>query len=128
MKLQGTPYIWGGSEPRVGFDCSGFIIWILQVFEVLPSGDWNANGLMNRLTRTSSPKSGDLCFYGKSGATHVMMYIGRLNGQDMCVGASGGGSETTTVEEAKHKNAQVKVKPVAYRSDFIGFCDIGLDL
>jgi len=127
LKFQGTPYIWGGSVPYIGFDCSGFVIWVLQVFGILPPSDWTANGLSKLFPPTTTPKPGDLCFYGTESvingtkATHVMMYMG--NG--MCVGASGGGSECTTVERARSKGAQVKVKPVKYRGDFLFYREIG---
>lgn len=121
LKFQGTPYIWGGSVPYIGFDCSGFVIWVLQVFGILPSGDWVAADLARTFTDTSEPKPGDLCFYGSGKVTHVMMYIG----SGMCVGASGGGSECTTVEIARSKGAQVKVKTVKYRGDFLFYREIG---
>jgi hypothetical protein len=27
MKYKGTPYLWGGSNPKTGFDCSGLVQW-----------------------------------------------------------------------------------------------------
>jgi cell wall-associated NlpC family hydrolase len=27
MKFKGTPYLWGGSRPQTGFDCSGLVQW-----------------------------------------------------------------------------------------------------
>lgn len=27
-KHLGTPYVWGGSDPENGFDCSGFVCWV----------------------------------------------------------------------------------------------------
>lgn len=127
LKLQGIPYIWGGSEPRTGFDCSGFVIWILQVFGRLPAGDWTSDMLMKEFPETKDPKPGDLVFYGMNGekkfSTHVMMYIGEMSGQLMCIGASGGDSKTLTVKDAEAKNAKVKIKPIHYRRDFIQFGD-----
>ncbi len=126
LKLQGTPYIWGGSSPVGGFDCSGFVVWVLQVFEVLPSGDWTAEDLRKqfeyhffREDLVYVPALGDLVYYGSHLATvtHVGIYIG--NGQ--CVLCSGGDSTTTTPELARQRNAQVKVKNVHYRLDFIGY-------
>jgi cell wall-associated NlpC family hydrolase len=120
MKFQGIPYIWAGSNPKIGFDCSGFIVWILQVFNILPPGDWGSAALYDKLTVTESPIAGDLVFYGKNNVTHVMMLI--ENG--LCIGASGGDSSTTTEDIAKTKNAMVKIKRVGYRSDLLGYRSI----
>jgi cell wall-associated NlpC family hydrolase len=124
LKLVGCPYIWGGANPWTGFDCSGFIIWIFQVFGLLPSGDWTAQGLAEHYrgglpAGDALPQAGDLVFYGKSmsGVTHVMMSIGGK----LVVGASGGGHLTTTREEAAKKGALVKVKPINYRGDMVGY-------
>jgi len=128
-KLIGIPYIWGGSSPRVGFDCSGFVIWILQVFDALPGGDWTADGLCKKFPKTDAPKPGDLVFYGRRGSiSHVMLYAGEMEGVQMCIGASGGDSRTTTAEEARKRNAMVKLKDVRYRSDFVQFGSIGIEV
>lgn len=122
LKLQGVPYIWGGDNPQYGFDCSGFVIWVLQVFEILPSGDWTANDLAKYFPATESPDLGDLVCYGPSedSVTHIGLYIGG----SYTVMATGGGSKTTTEEIARQTNAKVKIKPVAYRSDFLYFRSI----
>lgn len=123
LKLQGCPYIWGGSNPWTGFDCSGFVVWVYQVFGVLPSGDWTAQGLYEHfaLGKARGPDDappGDLFVYGQDGQhlTHVMLALGG----ELCVGASGGGHLTTSVEIARRQGAQVKVKPYRYRRDYFG--------
>ena len=122
LKLVGCPYVWGGGNPWTGLDCSGFIIWIYQVFGLLPSGDWTAAGLADHFGNLpggpgGEPRPGDLAFYGESlsQASHVMM----VSGPGQVVGASGGGHLTTTREEAATKGAMVKVKPTGYRSDLV---------
>jgi cell wall-associated NlpC family hydrolase len=120
LKLQGIPYIWGGATVQ-GFDCSGFVVWLFQVFGLLPSGDWTANGLSKTFPQdTANPQPGDLVFFGPdpSAITHVMVYAGEFNGERQVVGASGGGSKTTTVEIANAIGAKVKMKPLNYRRDF----------
>ena len=124
-KLQGVPYNWGGSNPLIGglgLDCSGFVIWILQVFGVLEAGDWGAHNLSSMFERTAEMKPGNLVFYGMDDQhiTHVMMAAS----PDMVIGASGGGKSTTTIEEAKRINAMVKYKAVNYRRDLRFIVDI----
>ena len=82
-KYLGMEYVWGGSSPSSGFDCSGFVSWVIN-----HSGNgWNvgrstANGLMGHCTHVSSSeaKPGDLVFfertYNTSGASHVGIYVG----------------------------------------------------
>ena len=123
-KLIGTPYIWAGQTPW-GFDCSGFVIWILQVFGVLPSGDWTADSLSKRFERMKpmeyTPRFGDLVCYGtKQRITHIAIYSGAGNQ----IAATGGGSDTTSLEVAKLRNAMVKEKPVNYRKDLVCYCNI----
>lgn len=82
-KYLGRAYVWGGSNPTTGFDCSGFICWIIN-----HSGNgWNvgrttAEGLRSACTYVSpsEAKPGDLIFfqgtYNTAGASHVGLYVG----------------------------------------------------
>jgi len=128
LKLVGCPYIWGGQNPWTGFDCSGFVVWIFQVFGVLPAGDWTAAGLRANFAtiKEKEPEAvelGDLVFYGvdPQHITHIMLGLGG----GLVIGASGGGHLTTTVEEARRIGAQVKVKPVGYRDDCVSVLATG---
>ncbi len=77
----GTPYRWGGEEPG-GFDCSGFIVYLLDKLGYpLPSGVRTASQLYRRLGRAVSYEGlrpGDLVFFTtyKPGASHVGIYLG----------------------------------------------------
>lgn len=122
LKLVGTPYIWGGACPWVGLDCSGFVVWVYQVFGILPSGDWTAQSLREHFwgavhQEVSEFRPGDLVFYGVStnSISHVMLFLGG----GLVIGASGGDHTTTTREEACRRGAAVKVKPLNYRHDFV---------
>ena len=80
-KYLGTPYVWGGSSPETGFDCSGYVCWVLNKsgWDV---GRTTANGLWQQSTKISEQeaKPGDLVFfegtYDTPGASHVGIYVG----------------------------------------------------
>ena len=80
-KYLGTPYVWGGSSPETGFDCSGYVCWVLNEsgWDV---GRTTANGLWQQSTKISEAeaKPGDLVFfegtYDTPGASHVGIYVG----------------------------------------------------
>ena len=63
-KYVGTPYVWGGSTPETGFDCSGYVCWVYNQngYDV---GRTTANGLWNKCQHISEAeaKPGDLVFF-----------------------------------------------------------------
>jgi len=74
----GVPYVWGGSTPGVGFDCSGLTMWSWEQAGVsLPH---SAAIQMEVTTRVSLSdlQPGDLLFYYDSPGYvgHVTMYVG----------------------------------------------------
>ena len=80
-KYVGTPYVWGGSTPATGFDCSGYVCWVYNQngYDV---GRTTANGLWNKSQHISESeaKPGDLVFfegtYDTPGKSHVGIYLG----------------------------------------------------
>jgi len=71
----GVPYVWGGSSPRTGFDCSGFVRYVYQHFGVsLPHSTYGDMARGRRVLRKYL-KPGDLVFF--AGGGHVGIYIGR---------------------------------------------------
>lgn len=82
-KYLGMPYVWGGDSPQTGFDCSGFVSWVINHSENgWDMGRQTANGLMSQCTAVSvkEAKPGDLVFFEKTyqtdGASHVGIYVG----------------------------------------------------
>jgi cell wall-associated NlpC family hydrolase len=70
----GTPYRWGGSSPRSGFDCSGLVRFVYRRFGIsLPHSTWGDLTHGHRVQR-SSLRAGDLVFF--YGAGHVGIYAG----------------------------------------------------
>ena len=80
-KYVGTSYVWGGSSPDTGFDCSGYVCWVYNQngYNV---GRTTANGLWNKCQHISEAeaKPGDLVFfegtYDTPGKSHVGIYLG----------------------------------------------------
>ena len=52
----GTPYVWGGSTPETGFDCSGYVCWVYNQngYNV---GRTTANGLWNKSQHISEAEA-----------------------------------------------------------------------
>jgi hypothetical protein len=81
-KLVGLPYAWGGTSPKTGFDCSGFVTYLTLTFsdvdlprtsyEMYNAGEAVAEGDL---------KAGDLVFFETyaEGPSHVGVYDGNGN-------------------------------------------------
>jgi cell wall-associated NlpC family hydrolase len=100
----GVPYVWGGEQPGVGFDCSGIVQWA-----------WGQAGVsIPRTTETEWPalrhvplsalQPGDLLFYynldGDNQVDHVVMYTGS------------GPYGTNTVIQAPFTGSTVSYSPI----------------
>ena len=90
-KYIGMPYVWGGSTPATGFDCSGYVCWVYSQAGVAYLPRTTAQGIYNRcavISREEAPP-GDLIFFtgtyaSGSTVTHLGIYVG--NGQMLHAG------------------------------------------
>ena len=82
----GMSYVWGGSSPSTGFDCSGFVSYVINNC----GNGWNygrltAEGWRSATARVNANdvKPGDLIFfqgtYDTSGASHVGIVVDPVN-------------------------------------------------
>ena len=73
-ELLGVPYVYGGSSPSSGFDCSGFVRFVYQRFGItLPHSSY-ADFDFGRGVSRKALQPGDLVFF--HGLGHVGLYIG----------------------------------------------------
>ena len=74
--LIGTPYVWGGSTPAHGLDCSGLLYWI-QRTAGSNVGRHTASGysMFGRKIADGCQKPGDFLFFGRP-VTHCAIYVG----------------------------------------------------
>jgi peptidoglycan DL-endopeptidase CwlO len=77
----GMPYVWGASDPHVGFDCSGLVEWVYaQVGVNLPRTAQAQYDATSRLPQDQL-QPGDLVFFANTypssePITHVGIYVG----------------------------------------------------
>jgi cell wall-associated NlpC family hydrolase len=97
----GTPYIWGGETPGVGFDCSGLVQAAYKVAGItLPRVAQDQFDATAKLGPDEPLEPGDLVFFGggTTDVTHVGIYVGVQGGQAVMV-------------DAPHTGADVRVEP-----------------
>jgi len=88
----GVPYKWGGTSPRTGFDCSGYVRYVFAQQGVqLPRTSREQAGAGQGVTpRVSALRQGDLVMFAeKKTISHVAIYAGA--GRIIHSSSSGGG-------------------------------------
>ncbi|QSB11306.1 C40 family peptidase [Lysinibacillus fusiformis] len=73
----GRPYVWGGSNPSTGFDCSGLVQWSYKQAGVSLPRTASQQYLATQRVSASEARVGDLVFFSYgSGVAHVGIYLG----------------------------------------------------
>lgn len=78
MQFVGNPYVYGGSNPNNGVDCSGFTSYVLRhAAGVSLSHSSTAQSGEGKAVSVEEMKPGDLIFYGNGNRiNHVALYAG----------------------------------------------------
>ena len=95
----GTPYIWGGEAPGVGFDCSGLVQAAYRVAGItLPRVAQDQYDAGTQLPPGALLEPGDLVFFGGGprDVSHVGIYVGTQDGQAIMVDAPHTGADVRT--------------------------------
>lgn len=74
----GVKYTFGGAKPSTGFDCSGYITYVLNQAGISTPRK-TAAGFYQTAKKVSTPQIGDIVFFAntyKAGISHAGIYIG----------------------------------------------------
>lgn len=120
MSFLGKPYVWGGDDPLRGFDCSGFILELMQSTGIFPPNyDNNAQGLHDYFEKQGIPKTvgafGRLVFFG--GSVTKITHIAFCLDQYRFIDFGGGGSKTKTIGDAIAQNAYCRIRHIDHWRD-----------
>lgn len=75
--FMGTPYVWGGTSPQPGFDCSGFVQYVYAHFGVSLSRTTYTQVNEGYAVSRGDLQPGDLVFFGPASSPyHVGIYVG----------------------------------------------------
>ncbi|ODA40747.1 NlpC/P60 family protein [Desulfosporosinus sp. BG] len=112
-KFLGTPYVWGGTSPSPGFDCSGYVQYVYRQAGISlnrTSEQQFNNGVS---VSRSELRAGDLVFFHtySSGASHVGIYVGN----NTMINSSNGGVSyddmTNSYWKARYLGARRVIAP-----------------
>ena len=76
----GMPYKWGGSSPKTGFDCSGYICWVYARHGITVPRHTSAQAKAGRPVSRKNLRPGDILVFrqpGRKGVAHTGIYAGK---------------------------------------------------
>jgi cell wall-associated NlpC family hydrolase len=120
----GVPYKWGGTSPRTGFDCSGYVqyVYAREGVKLPRTSRQQAVAGTRRATRWDAASPGDLVMFANPGEaiSHVAFYAG--DGRILHSSGSGGGvryDDLSTKRGRWYRERLVAVRRVSPRGPAI---------
>ena len=83
-KFEGVKYKYAGSDPKTGFDCSGFTCYVMKKFNLDVGRTSSVQATRGRRIRKDDARAGDLIFFSKNGSRGKISHVGLVaaNGGD----------------------------------------------
>lgn len=102
-KFLGTPYLFGGTSPITGFDCSGFVQYVYAHFGIKLARDTYSQIKQGTAVNKDQLMPGDLIFFGTSdNPDHEGIYVGN-----------------NSLIQAPRTGEVVKITKLEYMSDYL---------
>lgn len=116
-KYLGIPYVWGGNSPADGgMDCSGFVRYVYSnlgySIKRIADDQYKYSGTY---VPRDQLRPGDLVFFGSGNyATHVGMYVGKIDGVDTMIHAPSTGKNImyASIESSYYKTRYLGAKRI----------------
>ena len=111
-----TPYVWGGSSPVDGWDCSAFVQYVFAQNGVKvgrnTTAQWEYGDTSNRVYGLENLQPGDAMYFAKGGKTyHTGIYAG--NGEIIHAKGSKYGTVREALSDTYKKNFVGAIRPYA---------------
>lgn len=91
LKYEGDPYVWGGSSPEVGFDCSGLMQYCFKKAGIsLPRTAEEQYYATERIDE-KDVQAGDLVFFSGTYAGKYITHVGIVTGKGQMFNSNNGG-------------------------------------
>lgn len=119
--LVGTPYRYGSTDPKVGFDCSGFITYVFNHFKIsVPRSSIGFTDEGKAISESEAERGDIILFTGTNPQEKFVGHMGLIVSND--------GDELKFIHSTSGKAMSVTITPLNdyYRTRLVGFRRLSL--